>query len=356
MTPHRRSIKNLGPGFRRDERVWKGAAALFLIMTLAACAKPFVQSALAPDAAFTGPRIEPDAFIVSDGARLPYWSWTPETGEPWAVIVALHGMNDHKAAYRLAGPEWAKTGIATYAYDQRGFGRAPGRGTWGGPLMVEDLRTVVALVRARHPEAVIAVIGESMGGAVAIQAFASERPPVADRLVLLAPAVWGWSAQSPFNRASLWVTARLLGGRAVTAPDWAVKDIRASDNIEALIENGRDPDFIKATRFDALHGLVDLMEAASLNLGRVRGPTLMLYGANDQIIRPGPTLRALERAGAPPNLRTGFYPNGWHLLNRDLQREVVFRDVESFLRDPAAALPSGAGPAAEGIRGLRRSR
>jgi len=329
-------------------------AVIALALVLAACAKPFVQGPLRPDASFTGPRIEADAFVVQDGARLPYWSWAPDGREPWAAVVALHGMNDHKAAFRLAGPEWAKAGVVTYSYDQRGFGQAPGRGTWAGPLMVEDLRTVVALVRARHPEATIAVVGESMGGAVAIEAFASDRPPVADRLVLLAPAVWGWSAQNPFNRASLWVSARLLGSRAVTAPDWAVRDIRASDNIEALIANGRDPDFIKATRFDALHGLVDLMEAASEDLGRVKGPTLMLYGANDQIIRPGPTLRALERAGSPANLHTGFYPDGWHLLNRDLQRDVVFRDVESFLRDPAAPLPSGVRPVGEGIRALRK--
>ena len=39
-------------------------------------------------------------------------------------------------------------GVATIAYDQRGFGRSPQRGIWPGKdLMVEDLRTVVALAR-----------------------------------------------------------------------------------------------------------------------------------------------------------------------------------------------------------------
>jgi hypothetical protein len=52
--------------------------------------------------------------------------------------------------------------------------------------------------------------------------------------------------------------------------------------------------------------------------------------------------RALVRADDPPNLRTAWYPDGWHLLNRDLQAEVVFRDVEALLRDPRAPLPSGA--------------
>ena len=93
-----------------------------------------------------------------------------------------------------------------------------------------------------------------------------------------------------------------------------------------------------------MHGLVDLMEAASLRLGAVEKPTLLLYGAHDQIVRKGPMRLALERAGERPNLRTAYYPNGWHILNRDLQGEVIYRDVEAWLRDAAAPLPSGAQP------------
>ena len=318
-------------------------ALLLFTLTLAACATPHVQGALTPPAGFVGPSLQADAVVVQDGGRLPMTAWLPD-GEPWAVLVALHGMNDSRGSWRLAGPWWAEQGIATYAYDQRGFGQAPGRGEWAGALMLEDLRTVVALVRARHPHAIIAVAGESMGGAVGIAAFSSDRPPAADRLILLAPAVWGWSSQAPLNRASLWVATRALGDRSVEAPEWAVRAIAASDNWLDLIRTGRDPDAIIATRFDTLSGLVDLMETASLNLGNTRTPTLLLYGAHDQIIEAPAIRLALRRAGTPPNLRTGWYADGWHILNRDLQAETVFRDVESFLRDPEAVLASGAPP------------
>lgn len=316
---------------------------LLFVLALAACATPHVQGALTPPAGFAGPSLQDNAVVVQDGGRLPMTAWRPD-GEPWAVIVALHGMNDSRASYRLAGPWWAEHGIATYAYDQRGFGQAPGRGEWAGDLMLEDLRTVVALVRARHPNAVIAVAGESMGGAVGVAAFSSDRPPAADRLILLAPAVWGWSSQAPLNRASLWVAARALGDKSIEAPEWAVRAIAASDNWSELIRTGRDPDAIIATRFDTLSGLVDLMETASLNLGNTRAPTLLLYGAHDQIVEAPAMRLALQRAGTPLNLRSGYYAEGWHILNRDLQAETLYRDVESFLRDPAAPLPSGVPP------------
>lgn len=336
---------------------------LCLALTLAACATPYVQPPLVPPAGFAGPRIEdaPEgqsgAFVVQDGARLPYLRWAPAGAEPWAVIVALHGMNDSRASFRLAGPWWAEQGIETWAYDQRGFGEAPGRGVWAAPATTTaDLRTVVALVRARHPHAVVAVVGESMGGSVAVAAFASDQPPAADRLILLSPGVWGWSSQGALNSTSLWFASRLFGDRAVEPPEWAVRDIRASDNTLELIRNGRDPNSILATRFDTLSGLVGLMETASRHLGDTGVPTLLLYGAHDQIVTPGPMRRALRRAAGSSTLRTAWYPDDWHLLNRDLGAVTVYADVAAALRDPAGPLPSGATEVLPHLQAANRAR
>ena len=333
---------------------WFGPLGLTVIaaLALAACSTPYIQPQLIPPAGFAGPSIiepprpgAPGAFIVQDGGRLPYLRWSPAGGEPRTVIIALHGMNDHSASFRLAGPWWAAHGIETWSFDQRGFGQAPGRGRWAGEAtMTEDLRTVVDLVRARRPGAKIAVVGESMGGSLAAAAFASAQPPRADQLVLLAPGVWGWSSQSLFNRATLWIAARALGDLAVEAPEFIAKRIVASSNHLELYRNGRDPDSILATRFDTISGLVDLMQSASVSLGRTRIPTLLLYGANDQVVERGPMRRALINAGAAPNLRTGYYPHGWHLLNRDLDAEIMYRDVAAWLETPSAPLPSGATP------------
>jgi len=329
----------------------RSLAVLCAGLALAACATPAIQPPLTPPPGFAGPALEAQTLLMDDGARLPLARWAPDGGEPWAVIVGLHGMNDSRASFRLAGPWWAERGIETWAIDQRGCGEAPGRGLWAGEArMTEDLRTAVALARARHPRAVIAVAGESMGGAVTIAAFASDRPPDADRVLLLAPAVWGWTAQGPVNTAGLWIAARAMGDRAVDAPEWAVKVRPASDNRLELFRNGRDPNSILSTRIDALYGLVDLMESASMRLGQVRAPTLLLYGANDNVIQRDPMRQALERAGDRPGFRPGFYPDGWHILNRDLQAEVMYRDVVAWLRDAAAPLPSGVGPVLPGLR------
>jgi len=264
------------------------------------------------------------------------------------VIIGVHGMDDDYNAFRLAGPYWAKDGIATIAYDQRGFGRSPRHGVWPGDrLMVEDLRTLTALVRARHPHAIIAVAGESLGASVAVEAFASRDPPAADRVILLSPAVWGWSTQPALYKTALWLGAHVAPGWVIDPPRWVTKDRWASDNIDELRRMGRDPYEIWGTRVDAIYGLVDSMQRASDAVGRVRVPVAYLMGAHDQIIPPRPM--RLAARGLKRSDRSALYPKGWHLLLVDNQRSVVFDDVESFLRDPAAPLPSGA-PIVPGAR------
>jgi alpha-beta hydrolase superfamily lysophospholipase len=333
------------------------ALAVMAFGLLAACA-PTLQQAGRPEAGFAGPRFDGGAFVSFDGARLGLMRWDAhnargEPAEPWAVVIGVHGMNDYANAFHMAAPWWAAQGVTTLAYDQRGFGRSPRRGVWApDALTTEDLRTAVALARRRWPRAVIAVAGESLGGAVAIEAFASERPPAADRLVLLSPAVWGWSSQPLTYRALLWLAARAAPGKVFTPPDWLTDHISPSDNRAELIAMGADPLMIWGARSDALYGLVTTMQKASDDVGSLRAPTLYLYGAHDEIIPRGAATRAVKRL--PSTARTAYYREGWHLLMRDEEGPVVWRDVLSFIRDPAAPLPSGA-PSIPGAPTLRRA-
>ncbi len=317
-------------------------AALLTAVALAGCA-PTLQQVDRPAPDFTGPNLGAHSFVSFDGARLGLTRWEAADSPPWAVIVAVHGMDDYANAFHLAAPYWALHGVTTYAYDQRGFGRSPQRGIWApDDLKVEDLRTCVALVRQRYPGAVVAVVGESLGGAVAIEAFASPRPPAADRLVLLAPAVWGWSTQPLPDSVALWLAARAAPSAVITPPGWLTGRISPSDNRAELIAMGADPLMIWGARFDTLYGLVSTMEKAWRAIGRLRGPTLYLYGAHDQIIPKNAAFSAAARL--PAGDRTAYYARGWHLLLRDHQGPAVWADVLAFIRNPAAPLPSGAQP------------
>lgn len=319
---------------------------LAFALMLSACTPLLVQQPLAPAPTFSGPHLDDDWVVSFDGARLGLKHWDPPgqaRNQPWAVIVGVHGMNDYSNAFHLAAPWWASQGVATYAYDQRGFGRSPQRGVWAGDaLMIQDLRTVTALVRAKFPNAIIAVAGESMGGAVAAEAFASAEPPAADRLILLSPAVWGWKEQPLPNKTLLWFAANFTAGKVYEPPRWLTSRITPTDNREELIAMGHDPQMIWGARSDALYGLVSLMGRASDDVGKASAPTFYLHGAHDQIIPKAAAWRAA--AHLKPTDRSANYKDGYHLLMRDHDGPKVWADVLAFIRDPKAPLPSGAPP------------
>ncbi|HEX2817982.1 MAG TPA: alpha/beta fold hydrolase [Phenylobacterium sp.] len=315
-------------------------AALFATILLSACTPLMVQQAGMPPLGFGGARIEASDIVSFDGARLGLSEWDAP-GDPWAVIVGVHGMNDYANAFHMAAPWWAEQGVTTVAYDQRGFGRSPGRGVWAGDaLMVEDLRTVTALVRRKYPHAVVVVAGESLGGAVAAEAFASDRPPTADRLVLLSPAVWGWREQPLPYKTLLWFAANFTGPKVYTPPDWLTSKVSPSDNHDELVAMGRDPLMIWGARSDTLYGLVTAMDKAADEVGKSSLPTFYLYGAHDQIIPKKAAFKAASQL--KPTDRSAYYAKGWHLMTRDHEGPMVWKDILAFIRDPAAPLPSGA--------------
>lgn len=316
---------------------------LLLIFALAACAPR-----LAPpgpglaDLGLAGPRLGADAFVAGDGTALPLRVWSPAAGEAKAVILALHGFNDYSKAFEDAGAYWAGRGIAVYAYDQRGFGAAPHRGLWAGAgPMVDDLSTAARLLRARHPDTPLYLLGDSMGGAVVLAAAAAARPPPADGAILVAPAVWARATMPVGHRVALWLGAHTVPWATVTGRGLK---IQASDNIEMLRALGRDPLVIKETRIDAIHGLADLMDQGLEAAPKLRLPALLLYGAKDEVVPQDPTLHLWQSLpdSVRHSQRRALYADGWHMLLRDLKAEAVWRDIAHWIADPAAPLPSGA--------------
>jgi alpha-beta hydrolase superfamily lysophospholipase len=99
---------------------------------------------------------------------------------------------------------------------------------------------------------------------------------------------------------------------------------------------------IGKTRVDAIHGLVNLMDAALRGADALPVPALVLYGANDEIVPPEPTERFWRRLDGRSSVTRAFYPEGYHMLLRDTQAYTVWRDIRSWMADPAAPLPSGA--------------
>ena len=295
-------------------------------------------------------------FVAADGAVLPLRKWLPPRdrggGEARAVILALHGFNDYSNAFEGPGETWSREGIATYAYDQRGFGAAPERGFWPGrAALAADAATATQVLRRLYPRAPVYLLGESMGGAVAVIALTGESGtpvPDVDGVILTAPAVWGRPTMGLLPRLTLWAGVRLMPGLALSGRGL---EIKPSDNIAMLRALARDPLVIHETRIDTIYGLVDLMDATLASAPLLDAPMLVAYGAKDEIVPKVAITRFVDALPPEPQRRhrLAWYDDGYHMLLRDLQAPVVVADVASWALVSRAPLPSGADRKAEEI-------
>ena len=277
--------------------------------------------------------------VASDPApeapSVPRREWLPD-GPPRAVILAVHGFNDYSNAFTDFGDYAASRGIAVYAFDQSGFGANPNAGRWPGiGTLVADLGRERARIGILHPGRPVFLLGESMGAAVLIAAVDAGLPLDTAGMIMAAPAVWGGDQLNPFYRTVLWLADHVAPGMKLTGESLGVL---ASDNLDMLRALSADPLFIKATRVDAIAGLVRLMDLAYAKARDVPGPLLVLGGARDEVVPPKAHTAMLERLSADPCTEV-VYPDGWHLLLRDLDRQLVWDDILAWI--DAEPLPSG---------------
>lgn len=315
--------------------------------------------------ATVAPTLTETALIATDGYRLPVRVTVPDAravdehapvetvetaetpadvparGEPAAVILALHGFDDYSASFEDAAAAWAEAGIVTVAMDQRGFGETENIGIWAGTdTYVADAVTAVEAVARTYPGRPLVLLGESMGSAVALLALARRPDLPVDALILVAPAVWDWEAMPFWEELPFEAAVALFPGMIVSGEGL---DLEPTDNALVQREMAYDPLVLKENRLDTVAGLLDLMAAALPAAATLDRPTLIQLGENESIV-PEAHVRALfdGLATAPHPPVIAVYPDGYHMLLRDLAADEPIGDIPAFITDPDAPLPSGA--------------
>ncbi|MCA1770890.1 MAG: alpha/beta hydrolase [Halomonas sp.] len=314
-------------------------------MSLASCGQAMQQQ---PGPGSEAVRLESDWAVAEDGYRLPLRHWPAEQTphrEPHALVLAVHGFNDHGGSFDIMAKALALHGITTYAHDQRGFGLTDQRRIWPGhERLVADVRHLVTLLQARHPDTPLYLVGKSMGAAVVLLTLEEDPPPVAGS-VLIAPAVWGLDAMPWYQRAALWVGIRLIPSLSFSSNTVRRLGIEPTDDPEIKARLAHDPLILRRARVDTLHGVSVTMDLALEAARDLPTPALILYGDEDHVIPPEAICALLERLPEHdndlPGWRLVLYPDGYHMLTRYTQRERTEADLAAWLLDPSADLPSG---------------
>ncbi|GAA4695156.1 alpha/beta hydrolase [Pseudonocardia yuanmonensis] len=256
--------------------------------------------------------------------RIFHDSWLPD-GEARCAVVVLHGYGEHVGLYDPLARRLVADGHAVHALDAVGHGRSEGERavipSWDD--WVDDARTLVGLVRGRHPSAPVVVLGHS-GGAVTTMLLGLRDPRAADALVL---------SGGPLRPLG-WVDEELATGAAETAEGEPTEFLSTHpDYVHALLH---DPLTWKGGfRRETLLALAATWPeiASALADGRPAVPVLMVHGEADPVV---PVQDAHEVAARLPDATLHSFPGDLHDVLNEHDREAVHEVVARFVGRIAA--------------------
>ncbi len=262
------------------------------------------------------------------GVPIVYDVWTPATGVRGVVALA-HGYGEHARRYDHVAQRFGEAGLATYALDHRGHGRAGGKRVRVRDMKeyVSDYRTLVSIATAENPGATRIVLGHSMGGGIAF-AYGVQYPGEYDLMVLSGPAIAAHTGVSK---------AKALIGKAVGSilPDLPIESIDAD-----LVS--RDPVVVADYKADPLvyrgkipagigKALLLVGESMPERAPGITAPLLVVHGEDDQLVSAEGSRHLVECVGST-DCELKVYPELYHEVFNEPERDRVLDDVVSWIQ------------------------
>ena len=257
---------------------------------------------------------------MRDGSRIFLESWEPPGITPKRIVVCFHGAGGQGQFFALFADRLAPRGAAVFVADYRGHGLS------GGPMgdfasfqtLLDDCHEVVEHARMRFPGLPVFILGESMGGAMAVN-YTAQHPDIVHALILFSPALRFTKSAIPFAEL-LKLPYYLLV--ALLAPEKAVIPITGQEN-----RGIKNPIHVEFDRTDPQH-LKFISPRYFLQLNKCMGiafndcpqkihaPTILFQGGQDPAISPGGARQFIANLAANDK-ELVFYPKGFHSLITD---------------------------------------
>jgi alpha-beta hydrolase superfamily lysophospholipase len=256
-----------------------------------------------------------------------YQSWRPNRA-PRAVLAFLHGSGDHSGRIeRLVSP-LAAHDFAVYAFDQRGFGRSPGRtghiNAWSEYR--EDVRAFLELIHQQNLGVPRFLMGYSLGAAVALDFVLHNHEGLSG--VILSGA--------PFEPAGVATPLQIALARLLSNI-WPTFAIQMTNDIQGVT---RDPSVIQALQQDPLHHSwvtarwgaesLDAMDWVRAHAGDISLPVLFIHGSDDPFNLVRGTQRYFDQVTYLDKTLI-IYSGSRHETHNDLDHEKVAKDIIDWI-------------------------
>jgi alpha-beta hydrolase superfamily lysophospholipase len=287
------------------------------------------------------------AWTAPDGDVFPCEKWDPPSPAR-GVLVCVHGMGGSADEFAPLAAMAAAAGFACYGLNLRGQGHDPQVTRRGHylhvPAMCSEIAAFAREVTSHHTGRPVFLCGESMGALLVSRAVASRHIAV-DGVILSAPVVALQRPTPPPVREALRWAARLLP-RMRFQHSWLVsgkkETLPVSRDVEYLKRIRSAPHAIKAFSFHFLNAMGELISSSAEAAREMTVPCLVLAAGHDVFLRAD-QVETWFREIAASDKTFRLYPDAYHCLWNDWERDAVLRDIAEWLDTRVSARPAAIG-------------
>ncbi|KAF8674376.1 hypothetical protein HU200_048207 [Digitaria exilis] len=261
-----------------------------------------------------------------------WWPHPPSSSiKPRALVVVMHGLNEHSGRYDHLARRLNEIGIKVYGMDWTGHGASDALHGYVQSLdhAVNDLKMYLKKVLAENPGLPCFCFGHSTGGGIILKAALDpEVETLISGIVLTSPAV-RVQPSHPVIKVMAPVVA-LLAPR-YQFPGSQKNGPPVSRDPEALRTKYSDPlVFTGAIRVRTGYEILRLTSYLQQHLHRITVPILVLHGADDMVTDPDGS-RALYEQSSSADKSLKLYSGLLHDLLIEPEKDKVMDDIVAWL-------------------------
>ncbi len=264
-------------------------------------------------------------FQGANGLELYYRSWHP-TASARAVLVIVHGHGGHSGIFTKMVEYLIERDYIVYSFDLRGNGRSPGQrgyiNSWAE--FRADLTAFLNLVTTKEKELPLFIIGQSMGGTIALD-YVLREPNQLQGLIVMSPALG--LGVSPWKLYISKMLSRILPHFAL---DTGIDLSAASRDQEAIAAYAQDTLRHSQATARLATELLKTMDWIKAHAMEIQIPILILHGGADRVTLPESSRIFFESLTLADKERRE-YPDSYHELHNDLNYQEVLADMENWL-------------------------
>ena len=290
-----------------------------------------------------GERAQPAG--TNEKRPIPLIIWRAKGEKPKGVIIAVHGLGMHSSSFQKFAERMNEENYSLCALDVRGFGSwklARGREKVDLDSSLLDINGLVKLTHMKYPDLPVFVLGESMGGSLALR-YAADYPHSINGVISCVPADRRYKSHKEFFQVAFNF----------------IKHPNKPMSVENVLSRAATTDSVSKEAFEDPYMRADLspkelikfqffMTQTALKAGAIKDcPVLMFQGMKDRLAKPGATIDLFNNLATEDR---DLYLVGQcqHLIFEEVDTpDVVFQSLLAWLNNRIILKDTAPSPAAQ---------